>query len=308
MQLEMCNIEKSFGAKEVLKGVSLKAQGGRALGLLGRNGAGKTTSIRIIMNVFPPNAGEILFDGKPIDYSQVQFGYLPEERGLYAKQKIMDQLLYFAQLKGMSRKAAQESILYWLDRLEMTDYKDQKLETLSKGNQQKIQLITALAHDPQVLILDEPFTGLDPVNARLLEDVVREEIQKGKIVIFSSHQMAYVETFCDHIAILNDGEIVLEGDLESIKRCYPRNRLIVKSVDREKILAELGKQYEMVQDKDRLIVTLADEEDKGEVMEILSRSYNIDALSVLEPSLNDIFVQYAGDPPAEEKTKEEARA
>lgn len=305
MQLEMCNIEKSFGAKEVLKGVSLKAQGGRALGLLGRNGAGKTTSIRIIMNVFPPNAGEILFDGKPIDYSQVQFGYLPEERGLYAKQKIMDQLLYFAQLKGMSRKAAQESISYWLDRLAMTDYKDQKLETLSKGNQQKIQLITALAHNPQVLILDEPFTGLDPVNARLLEDVVREEIQKGKIVIFSSHQMAYVETFCDHIAILNDGKIVLEGDLESIKRCYPRNRLIVKSVDREKILAELGKQYEMVQDKDRLILTLADEEDKGEVMENLARSYNIDELSILEPSLNDIFVQYAGDKADKDKTRGE---
>jgi ABC-2 type transport system ATP-binding protein len=308
MQLEMRNIEKSFGPKEVLKGVSLKAQGGRALGLLGRNGAGKTTSIRIIMNVFPPNAGDILFDGKTIDYSQVQFGYLPEERGLYAKQKIMDQLLYFAQLKGMSRKAAQESIAYWLDRLAMTDYKDQKLETLSKGNQQKIQLITALAHDPQVLILDEPFTGLDPVNARLLEDVVREEIQKGKIVLFSSHQMAYVETFCDHIAILNGGKIVLQGDLESIKRSYPRNRLIVKSPERAKILADLGKQYAISQDKDRLLISLPTEDAKAGVMETLARNYNIDAISVLEPSLNDIFVQYAGDPPAEDKTSEEARA
>jgi ABC-2 type transport system ATP-binding protein len=308
MQLEMRNIEKSFGPKEVLKGVSLEAQGGRALGLLGRNGAGKTTSIRIIMNVFPPNAGDILFDGKPIDYNQVQFGYLPEERGLYAKQKIMDQLLYFAQLKGMSRKAAQESIAYWLDRLAMTDYKDQKLETLSKGNQQKIQLITALAHNPQVLILDEPFTGLDPVNARLLEDVVREEIQKGKIVLFSSHQMAYVETFCDHIAILNGGKIVLQGDLESIKRSYPRNRLIVKSPERAKILVDLDKRYEISQDKDRLLISLPTEDAKAGVMEALARNYNIDAISILEPSLNDIFVQYAGDPPAEDKTREEALA
>ena len=159
MVLELRNIEKSFGEKQVLKGVSFTAEGGKAFGLLGRNGAGKTTSIRILMGVFPANGGELLLDGKPIDYSKVQIGYLPEERGLYPKKMILDQLVYFAELKGMSRKSAIKAIDYWLDRLGMTEYRNKRLDTLSKGNQQKIQLITALAHDPHIVILDEPFSG-----------------------------------------------------------------------------------------------------------------------------------------------------
>ena len=160
MVLELKNIEKSFGNKKVLTGVSFKAEGGKAFGLLGRNGAGKTTSIRILMNVFPANSGEVLIDGQPIDYSKIGIGYLPEERGLYPKKIIIDQLTYFAELKGMSRKAAVQSIDYWLERLGMTEYRNKKLETLSKGNQQKVQLITALAHDPDIIILDEPFSAL----------------------------------------------------------------------------------------------------------------------------------------------------
>ena len=216
MILELKNIEKSFGEKKVLTGVSFKAEGGKAFGLLGRNGAGKTTSIRILMDVFPANSGEVLIDGKPIDYSKVGIGYLPEERGLYPKKIIIDQLTYFAELKGMSRKEAVESIDYWLERLGMTEYRNKKLETLSKGNQQKIQLITALAHDPDIVILDEPFSGLDPVNAMLLKDVVKEQIAKGKIVLFSSHQMSYIEEFCDSIAILNNGVVALHGDRKSV--------------------------------------------------------------------------------------------
>ena len=203
MILELKNIEKSFGDKKVLTGVSFKAEGGKAFGLLGRNGAGKTTSIRILMDVFPANSGEVLIDGHPIDYSKIGIGYLPEERGLYPKKIIIDQLTYFAELKGMSHKAAVQSIDYWLGRLGMTEYRNKKLETLSKGNQQKIQLITALAHDPDIIILDEPFSGLDPVNAMLLKDVVKEQIAKGKIVLFSSHQMSYIEEFCDSIASLS---------------------------------------------------------------------------------------------------------
>jgi len=171
MILELKNIDKSFGEKEVLRGVSFTAHGGKAFGLLGRNGAGKTTSIRILMNVFPADGGEILVDGKPIDYSRVGIGYLPEERGLYPKKPIIDQLIYFAELKGMNTKAAIKAIDYWLGRLGMTEYRSKRLDTLSKGNQQKIQLITALAHDPEIVILDEPFSGLDPVNAMLLKDV-----------------------------------------------------------------------------------------------------------------------------------------
>ena len=153
------------------------------------------------MDVFPANSGEVLIDGQTIDYNKIGIGYLPEERGLYPKKVIIDQLTYFAELKGMSRKDAVKSIDYWLERLGMTEYRNKKLETLSKGNQQKIQLVTALAHNPDIIILDEPFSGLDPVNAMLLKDVVKEQIAKGKIVLFSSHQMSYIEEFCDSIAI-----------------------------------------------------------------------------------------------------------
>ena len=211
MILELKNIEKSFGEKKVLTGVSFKAEGGKAFGLLGRNGAGKTTSIRILMDVFPANSGEVLIDGKPIDYSKIGIGYLPEERGLYPKKIIIDQLTYFAELKGMSRKAAVQSIDHWLDRLGMNEYRNKRLDTLSKGNQQKIQLITALAHNPDIVILDEPFSGLDPVNAMLLKDVVKEQIAKGKIVLFSSHQMSYIEEFCEQHCYPQQGRCRLAG-------------------------------------------------------------------------------------------------
>ena len=214
MQLQLNNIAKYFGDKPVLNGISLHVDAGRAFGLLGRNGAGKTTTIRILMNVFPPTSGNVTLDGKPIDYAKTKFGYLPEERGLYPKKTIVEQLTYFAMLKGMDKAAAVASVDKWLARLDMSAYRDKRLDTLSKGNQQKIQLITALTHDPDVVILDEPFSGLDPVNAMLLKDVVRETIDKGKIVLFSSHQMNYIEEFCDDIAILADGKIALQGDLK----------------------------------------------------------------------------------------------
>ena len=294
MILELKNIEKSFGEKKVLTGVSFKAEGGKAFGLLGRNGAGKTTSIRILMDVFPANSGEVLIDGKPIDYSKVGIGYLPEERGLYPKKIIIDQLTYFAELKGMSRKEAVESIDYWLERLGMTEYRNKKLETLSKGNQQKIQLITALAHDPDIVILDEPFSGLDPVNAMLLKDVVKEQIAKGKIVLFSSHQMSYIEEFCDSIAILNNGVVALHGDLHDIKRDYPRDRLVVKTETPDAIIADFGSSC-TVMENGSLMLRLTDPSEKKATMIRLVENYDIDGVKVFEPSLNDIFVEYAGD-------------
>ena len=220
-----------------------------------------------------------------------RFGYLPEERGLYPKKKIIDQLVYFAELKGMSTKDATASVDYWLDRLGMTEYRNKRLDTLSKGNQQKIQLVTALAHDPEIVILDEPFSGLDPVNAMLLKDVVKETIAKGKIVLFSSHQMSYIEEFCDSIAIINGGEVVLTGDLHEIKRNYPRNRLVVHSRQNEMIAAEYSGSCQWGED-DELIITLSDPADKKEVMKKLTEIYDIDEIKVYEPSLNDIFVEY----------------
>ena len=293
MILELKNIDKSFGEKEVLKGVSFTAEGGKAFGLLGRNGAGKTTSIRILMDVFPANSGEVLIDGKPIDYDKVGIGYLPEERGLYPKKLIIDQLVYFAELKGMSAKDAVKAVDYWLSRLGMTEYRNKRLDTLSKGNQQKIQLITALAHDPDIVILDEPFSGLDPVNAMLLKDVVKEQIAKGKIVLFSSHQMSYIEEFCDSIAIINAGKVAISGDLHEIKRTYPRDKIVVSTQASEKIMADLGDICTEREDG-TLLIQLASPDEKQSMMKRLVESYDIDEVKVFEPSLNDIFVEYAG--------------
>lgn len=298
MVLELRDIEKSFGEKKVLAGVSFTAEGGKAFGLLGRNGAGKTTSIRILMDVFPANGGEVLIDGKPINYNKVGIGYLPEERGLYPKKTIIDQLTYFAELKGMSHKSAIKAVDYWLDRLGMTEYRNKRLDTLSKGNQQKIQLVTALAHDPDIVILDEPFSGLDPVNAMLLKDVVKEQIGKGKIVLFSSHQMSYIEEFCDSIAILNAGKVALHGDLHDIKRDYPRDRLVVRTEYPEQIKADFGTACK-VMENGALLIQLSSSEEKKTVMTRLVESYDIDEVKVYEPSLNDIFVEYAGEAAAE---------
>lgn len=293
MIFQLENIEKYFGEKQVLKGISFSAESGKAFGLLGRNGAGKTTSIRILMNVFPANSGNVLIDGKPIDYEKIKFGYLPEERGLYPKKKIIEQLIYFAELKGLDRTQAAQSVDYWLNRLGMSEYRNKRLDTLSKGNQQKIQLITALAHNPQIIILDEPFSGLDPVNAMLLKDVVKEEIAKGKIVLFSSHQMNYIEEFCDSIAIINGGRVVLSGDLHTIKRNYPRDRLVVRSQQNAEIKSELGDVC-TYGDDDEIIVTMPGPELKSKIMEDLTSKYDIDEIRVFEPTLNDIFVEYAG--------------
>lgn len=292
MKLEMKNICKSFGEKQVLNNVSLTAEGGKAFGLLGRNGAGKTTSIRILMNVFSANSGEILLNGKQMDYNSVKFGYLPEERGLYPKKKIIDQLVYFAELKGMKKNDAVKAVDYWLERLSMQEYRNKRLDTLSKGNQQKIQLITALVHNPQIIILDEPFSGLDPVNAMLLKDVVKEEIEKGKIIFFSSHQMNYIEEFCNDIAILNNGMVAVSGNLHSIKRNYPRNKLIVRSDDNNKIISEYNA---ALYNNDSVLITLSSPEDKQSVMKQLTEKYNIDEIKVFEPTLNDIFVEYASN-------------
>ena len=299
MQLQLKDIHKSFGEKQVLKGITFSAESGKAFGLLGRNGAGKTTTIRILMDVFPADSGEVLLDGRPIDYTRTGLGYLPEERGLYPKKKIIDQLVYFAELKGCARKDAVKAIDYWLDRLEMTEYRNKRLDTLSKGNQQKIQLITAVAHDPEIVILDEPFSGLDPVNAILLKDVVREEISKGKIVLFSSHQMNYIEEFCDSIAILNKGQIVLQGDLHQIKHNYRRDKLVVRSAQAEAIAEEPGVDCRRMEDGS-LMLRLSSPEEKQKVMRHLTDTYDIDEVRVFEPSLNDIFVEYASDMDEEE--------
>ncbi len=301
MQINVNNICKSFGDKKVLEGISLSCESGKALGLLGRNGAGKTTSIRIIMGIFPADSGEILLDGKPIDRKKLKIGYLPEERGLYPKKIVMEQLVYLAELKGLKASDAKKSARELLEKLEMTEYENKKLDTLSKGNQQKIQLIATLTCDPDIVILDEPFSGLDPVNAMLLKDTVKELIARGKVVIFSSHQMNYVEEFCNDIAIINKGKIVRAGDIAQIKKSYDRNKIVVAGADLNKIKMFLddklqGTVLNSQINKDSLLIELANADMKNGLMNSLAQeSFDIDKFYVYEPSLNDIFVEYTED-------------
>lgn len=298
MILQTENLQKSFGEKLVLKGINLSVESGRALGLLGRNGAGKTTTIRIIMQVFSPDGGSVLLDGNPIGASKVKIGYLPEERGLYPKKPIMPQLIYFGKLNGLSGKQAEQSADKLLNRLEMTEYRNKRLDTLSKGNQQKIQLIATLIADPDIVILDEPFSGLDPVNAMLLKDLVKELIGKGKIVLFSSHQMNYIEEFCSDIAILNGGKIVLSGDIKEIKRSYDRKNIEIISVKAKSITDYISENLSALVSgitycDDIISLTLNNESDKQKLYSALSEfSAYIDEFKVKEPSLNEIFVHY----------------
>ena len=244
------------------------------------------------MQVFQPTSGKVLLDGKPIDYSKVSLGYLPEERGLYPNDKIVDQLIYLAALKGVDKKTATASIDYWLDFLQMTDYKNAKLKTLSKGNQQKIQLISCIVHNPDIVIFDEPFSGLDPVNSQLLEEVVREQIKRGKIVLFSSHQMDYVSEFCDDILILKEGEIKLQGNLRQILKNHRKNKLLIKSDEVEKIHATLPEQTEILHEGE-LVYRLKKDEDRTKTMSDLIKKYPIDQIGDLESTLKDIFIEYA---------------
>lgn len=302
MKLEVKDLRKSFGDKEVLHGISFSIESGRALGLLGRNGAGKTTTIRILMDVFRANSGTITVDGKPFHPRDFRIGYLPEERGLYPKKGVQEQLIYLAQLRGSSRSDAKRQSERWLKRLGVEEYAQRKLETLSKGNQQKVQLAQTLVCDPDLVILDEPFSGLDPVNSQILKDVIREQIEAEKLVIFSSHQMSYVEEFCEDIVLINHGEIVLSGNLDQIKREYGHNRLVIS------LGAEYQEPEQMIRDymgdllhvvgkrKDQVIAEMKEGCTRELLLkEFLERNLVPEEYGNYEPSLTEIFVEKAGD-------------
>ena len=298
MILSVDNVYKAFGEKQVLKGLTFSCESGKALGLLGRNGAGKTTMIRIIMGVFNADSGCIYLDGAPMNEAKVKIGYLPEERGLYPKKKIMEQLIYFAALQGIDKKTAISNADKLFKKLQIEEYKNVRLDTLSKGNQQKVQLVATLIANPDIIILDEPFSGLDPVNASLLKEIVKDLISDGKLVLFSSHQMSYIEEFCDDILILNGGQIVLGGNISEIKRSYARNIIEIKTNNAEKIADFLSKEElsyikRVMVEKNVISVTLIDENDKAKLLEALSPFGNeIDEIKVKEPTLNEIFVQF----------------
>lgn len=302
MILELQNIDKSFSGTQVLHGVSFSIHSGKALGFLGRNGAGKTTTIRILMGLFDADHGNILLDGKPFNPKEHSIGYLPEERGLYPKQKILEQLVYFGQLRGLSSRTSKENALYWLEELGVSEYKDKKLETLSKGNQQKVQIAETLLCHPDIVILDEPFSGLDPVNSQILKDIISNLISKGKLVIFSSHQMSYVEEFCEEIALIDKGSIILTGNLKSIKREYGMNRILFSSMDKQTddlksfLLNNISNIKIMDIKKEDIIIELLEGKSKKELIkDLMDLNIDIEKFSIYEPRLTDIFVQKVGE-------------
>lgn len=299
MNIKFEAINKYFDDFHVLKDVSFEVKSGQIFGYLGGNGAGKTTSLRILMDVFEANSGQITVDGKPFNVEDYKIGYLPEERGMYSKTLIRDQLVYFAMLRGATRKEAIESVENWAERFQISEYLDRKLETLSKGNQQKVQITQAFLNEPDILILDEPFSGLDPVNSQIFQDALSEYISDSKIIIFSSHQMTYVEAFCDDIAIIKKGEIVLSGSLEEIKREKGGNKIRLKSDNlSNEALQELLESKEIVVEKDKksLILSLPETMTQTELLKVLmGEGVVIGLLSSYEPSLHDIFIETVGE-------------
>ncbi|MDO5725115.1 MAG: ATP-binding cassette domain-containing protein [Tissierellia bacterium] len=300
MQLIFKGIKKSYGKNEVLKGLDFTVNSGKPMGFLGRNGAGKTTLIRCLMDVFKPDSGEILLDNKPISKSRVKFGYLPEERGMYAKEKILEQLIYFGMLRGGKKQECKDSARKLLDKVGLLEYQDKKLETLSKGNQQKVQICEALINDPDIIVMDEPFSGLDPVNSKLLKDIILEIIGKDKIMFFSAHQMSYVEEICEDITIINGGNVVLTGNLDNIKREIGKNRIRLKSdkLSDEDLYSYISTEIEGIdieKDENSLIVSPISI-DKNELLtELLRLNVSVETFDSYRPSMQDIFIRYTGE-------------
>lgn len=308
MSLSVRNLTKKYGDKVVVDNLSFEISQPGVYALLGTNGAGKTTTLRIILGMLASDGGEVLWKGKPLDAVRNNVGYLAEERGLYPKYSLLDQLMYFAQLRNVPKKTAKERIEYWAGRLLVTEYlfppkikgmkpsKANRADQLSKGNQQKIQLMAALISDPELIILDEPLSGLDPVNTDLFKSIIREEIAKDKYLIMSSHQMPTIEEFCKDITILDRGKAILQGDLNVIKRSYGRVNLFVKSdADIASYVSSFG----------LLVVNKTPSEyhlkvhGENQAMEFLAKLI-ADGIPVVkfelrEPSLHEIFIEKVGD-------------
>ena len=293
MKIELKNINKSFDKKHILKDISFSIKSGRALGFLGRNGAGKTTTIRILMDIFRGDTGEILLDGRKFNREEYKIGYLPEERGMYQKVNILDQLIYFGELRGMSRKSAKESGEKLLKKLGIVEYANKKLETLSKGNQQKVQLAEALITDPDIIILDEPFSGLDPVNAQSLKNIIKENIAKDKIVIFSSHQMSQVEEFCQDIVFIKAGRIIKNCSLEELKSEYSGNKYIINTTDNDKLKKILEKNKISYCEEKEIIIENSNLLDIEKL--ILKNDIVIEKIAKYQKTLEEIFVEIEGD-------------
>ena len=296
MGLILENVSKTFIGKTAVDGISFSLEKPGVFGPLGTNGAGKTTTIRMLLGIIKKDSGEITWNGKKVDRKSVNFGYLPEERGVYPKVKIYDQLMYFAKLKGMSQTDADKSIKNWAHKLKVEEYMDMLAEKLSKGNQQKIQFMTAVIHNPELVVLDEPFSGLDPVNTELLKNIIIELVENQKYVIMSAHQMSTIEQFCSDILILNKGKTVLQGNLRKIKEGYPANRLKIQTNEQIDTYIEKLKLEKEINNNNDYIIKIENENQAHELLkELVKNEVTVNKFEIMKPTLNDIFIEKVGE-------------
>lgn len=290
--LELRGLRKYFATQKAVDDISLSIEEGQIFGLLGPNGAGKTTLIRMITGIFYPDEGEIIFDGKKFDpVSDIgRIGYMPEERGLYKKMKIGEQALYLAQLKGLSRHEAMKKIKDWFVKFDMYSWWNKKVEDLSKGMSQKLQFVTTVLHEPRLIILDEPFSGLDPVNSNLIKDEIYNLAKRGVTIIFSTHRMEQVEEICDHIVLVNKGQKILDGTVGNVKQDFKEN---IFRVGADKVPSDPLAPYELLSgDNETSIVRIRDGKRPNDVLQyLLNQQSNIHTFNEILPSLNDIFIR-----------------
>lgn len=296
MGLILKDVSKTFVGKKAVESISFELNKPGVFGLLGTNGAGKTTTIRMLLGIIKKDSGEITWNGKVVDRKSVNFGYLPEERGVYPKTKIYNQLMYFAELKGMKKEEADGAIKNWAKKLKVEEYLDKPAEKLSKGNQQKIQFMTAVIHNPELLVLDEPFSGLDPVNTELLKNIIINLVKEGKYIIMSAHQMSTIEEFCSDILILNKGKTVIKGNLKEIKDTYPANRVQIETNENiETDIKKLGFEIENIKNYS-YTVKIFDEQKAHELLkELVIKGITINKFEIMKPTLNDIFIEKVGE-------------
>ncbi|WP_163582967.1 ABC transporter ATP-binding protein [Gracilibacillus saliphilus] len=296
MTLKLENVTKRFGSFTAVDDLSIEIPEKNIFGFLGANGAGKTTTFRMILNLLDQTSGSITWNGETIDYSKSdQIGYLPEERGLYPKLKVRDQLIYLGKLRGMQKKEVLGELTSWLDYLKVPQYMDKKVEELSKGNQQKIQFISAVIHKPKLLILDEPFSGLDPVNVELLKKSVIELKNAGTSIVFSSHRMEHVEELCQHLCMMQHGKPILHGDLREIKRSFGKKNLSIQADFDLSFLENVAGVVKVKYFSDGVLCQIENENVSQRVLEEISGKGFIRKFELDEPSLNDIFIEKAGE-------------
>lgn len=289
--LTLQHVSKSFGDKKANDNISLEVRERSIFGLLGPNGAGKTTLIRIITSIIKPDAGAIVLDGRPLEHSHHEIiGYMPEERGLYKKMKVGEHLIYLARLKNLSKKTAQEKVRFWLEKLHITDWYEKKVEELSKGMQQKVQFIATVVNQPKLLILDEPFSGLDPINTNLLKEEIRELKNKGTAVIFSTHRMEQVEEICEDMALINNGKNILSGNVRDIRERFKENLF---SISYRGALPELNGTLSIVQQRDQeIIIKIENGHSPNEALRYcIENNIEVQGFNEILPGINEIFIK-----------------